>query len=284
MRITAQRQRLIDCALAELGLGARVLSHHVGCSSSTLKVASGGQQFALRVRVAANHSDLRREFRLQWAAARRGCAPRPLRVVPPAKSIISEWAPGKTAASTIALRSRAPALVGRALARQHGGELSGRRAGDIVRFLIAATESETRPYAGFFDLARRAANQLESSRTRLAPIHGDLWPANVIVSDRQCLLIDWECAGDGDPASDLACYSVGATLDRAEEASLIGAYFGVSGGRHGSSSMADRMVLWKRVIAAVWLAWASTLTDQHHRRRWMAWALERAEHQIMLIV
>src|SRR3954469_4037191 len=281
MRVAAPTQRLIDCALAELGPGARVLSHQVGCSSSTLKVASGGQQFALRVRTAASHSELRREFWLQRAAARRGCAPRPLRVVPRAKAIISEWAAGKTATSTGALRSRAPMLVGRALARQHSGQLSGTATGDLLRFLMATTDGEPPRYADLFGLARRAANQLKSSRIRSAPIHGDPWPGNVIVSDRQCLLIDWECAGDGDPASDLACYAVGAMLDRAEEARLIGAYLSVLGGRHGSISIADRMVLWKRVIAAVWLAWASTLTDRRERPRWMAWALERAEHEMM---
>ena len=281
MQAAADRRRLIERALAALDPGTHVLSHHVGCHSSTLKLARGDRQFALRVREAADCSALRREFTLQQAAARRGCAPLPLGIVFTAQSIISEWAPGETAASTRVRRSRMPALVGAALARLHAGALSGRRAGAMFGYLITSTEDGPRAYAGFFDIARRAAAKLLSSRPRLVPIHGDVWPGNVVVGNQQCVLIDWECAGDGDPASDLACYSAGAALSRVEETRLLDAYLEVVGGRRGSRSLEDRIVLWKCVIAAVWLAWAFGLRERRDRRRWIPWATRRADHQIV---
>ncbi len=59
-----------------------------------------------------------------------------------------------------------------------------------------------------------------------APCHNDLLPANVLFSERQVLLLDFEYAGMNDLFFDLGNLSVNCGLDAGADEQLVGSYFG----------------------------------------------------------
>jgi thiamine kinase-like enzyme len=54
------------------------------------------------------------------------------------------------------------------------------------------------------DWTRRVADALAASCTGLSPVHGEMFISNILIlPDRSVLLVDFDYAADGDPASDL---------------------------------------------------------------------------------
>jgi aminoglycoside phosphotransferase (APT) family kinase protein len=102
------------------------------------------------------------------------------------------------------------AAVGARLARIHGATAGD---GEIAR-LFATDENfhaiRLEPYLiatsrAHPDLARQMAALAETTaRTRLALVHGDVSPKNILVGPRGPVFLDAECAWYGDPAFDLA--------------------------------------------------------------------------------
>lgn len=67
---------------------------------------------------------------------------------------------------------------------------------------------------------RRLREQREPQPLRLAPLHMDLHPGNIVDSAGQLRLIDWEYAGDGDVALEIAA----ASMDEHQREMLIDHY------------------------------------------------------------
>jgi thiamine kinase-like enzyme len=60
-----------------------------------------------------------------------------------------------------------------------------------------------------------------------AAIHADLVPENLIDDGTRLWLVDWEYAGRGDPATDLAIFAMNADLEAGEITELVGRYDGI---------------------------------------------------------
>ncbi len=72
------------------------------------------------------------------------------------------------------------------------------------------------------------ARTFEAAQMPIHPVfgHHDLLPANFIDDGARIWLIDWEYAGFGSPLFDLANIASNAGFERADELSLLAAYFG----------------------------------------------------------
>jgi thiamine kinase-like enzyme len=79
-------------------------------------------------------------------------------------------------------------------------------------------------YAEVKEIADRIERRL--GQRRLAPCHNDLLAANFIHGGERLWIVDWEYAGMGDPAFDLANFAVSNGLDEDGDRLLLGAYGG----------------------------------------------------------
>src|SRR5439155_24669024 len=79
-----------------------------------------------------------------------------------------------------------------------------------------------------YDGARETAARIEArrGRFRLHPCHDDLLPANFIHDGDRPWIVDWEYAGMGDPAFDLANFAVNNGLDEEGDRALLEVYGG----------------------------------------------------------
>lgn len=98
---------------------------------------------------------------------------------------------------------------------------------------------------------------------RIAPVfcHNDISPANVL--GESMLLVDWEYAGVGDPAFDLACLIRAFTLDEGQARQLLGLYQ-QSGGVCPRERVADMLT----VADFVALLWANVFWEHSHDVRY----------------
>lgn len=102
------------------------------------------------------------------------------------------------------------AMVGAQLGKIHGGtagrpEIAARFATDAIfhdirlePYLVATAQAHPALRAALSRVARRTAT------TRLALVHGDVSPKNILLGPKGPVLLDAECAWYGDPAFDLA--------------------------------------------------------------------------------
>ena len=79
-----------------------------------------------------------------------------------------------------------------------------------------------------YDRAHELAGRIESRRGAytLRPCHDDLLAANFVHDGTQLRIVDWEYAGMGDPAFDLANFAVNNSLDEDGDRELLDAYGG----------------------------------------------------------
>ncbi len=139
----------------------------------------------------------------------------------------------------------------------------------IRRHVEALGPSPLSPYLTA-SLARAEAGAEDA---RLVPIHGDPVPENFIEADSRLVLIDWEFAGMGDPAWDLAYLVLEAELPLEAEASLLAAY-----GDPGVTP--ERLSLSKMVAAALTALWGKLRMQRPPSpdlSRWVAARLRQAE-------
>ena len=143
-------------------------------------------------------------------------------------AIVTRWVAGARPADAAALRA-APmglAAVSACFARLHASAARLERRFDPFAAIAGLTAR-----LGADGLSPRLADALARAEPELArglsaavPIHGDPVPENVLVAADGVVLIDWDFAGMGDPAWDLAYFALEAGLTRAEEEELAVAY------------------------------------------------------------
>ncbi len=103
----------------------------------------------------------------------------------------------------------------------------------------------------------------------LAPtlLHGELYPANVLVAGERIAAVDWEMAALGPGVLDLAALLAG--WQDGERAAIVAAY--------GPVDPAD-LAAAELVLALQWLGWAQGWeAPAEHRRDWLADARAAAE-------
>ena len=218
-------------ALAERVWPGRVESVEVlggGITNRNFKVAAAGELFVLRI--GGNDTELLgidREVELDAsrAAAELGIAPEVVAFVEPEGCLVTRYVEGEVGRVTV---EEAAAL----LRRFHGGRpILGRF--DAFRVVEAyaetAREYGVAPPAAFAE-AHETARRIEARRgpAALHPCHDDLLAANFIADGERIWIVDWEYAGMGDPAFDLANFAVSNELDEDGDRALLAAYGGAA--------------------------------------------------------
>lgn len=151
-------------------------------------------------------------------------------------------------------------IVARTLRTLHSLSISFRFTFDAFTGISSFAARSTRPSPGLDDLLGRVsdvAQALDSAERVLVPCHNDPWPDNAVLLADKCLLVDWEYSAMGDPAWDLADYSVEAGLDTGQRETMLEAYCD----GHVDSGLRDRVVMLEPITDVFWGLWSMDQDD-----------------------
>ena len=195
-----------------------------GITNHNFKVVVGGEAFVLRVGGAATELlgiDRRVEYAVSLVAADLGLGPAVVAFVEPEGHVVTRFVAGEVGRVD-------PAGVAALLRRFHGsppipGHFDAFR---VVEDYAAKVQAWGAPLPAGYARAHAVARRIEArlGQRPLVPCHNDLLAANFIAGDDRIWIVDWEYAGMGDPAFDLANFAVSNRLDPAGDAELLAAY------------------------------------------------------------
>jgi thiamine kinase-like enzyme len=195
-----------------------------GITNHNFKVRVGSEAFVLRI--GGNDTELlgidrQVEHIASVAAAALGIGPEVVAFVEPEGYLVTRFVEGEVGRVSIG-----EAAV--SLRRFHDGPpIAGRfDSFRVVEAYAAAARGGGLPVVTGYTWAKELADHIEARRgaVELRPCHDDLLPANFVHDDRQVWIIDWEYAGMGDPAFDLANFAVNNGLDAEGDRELLAAY------------------------------------------------------------
>jgi thiamine kinase-like enzyme len=195
-----------------------------GITNRNFKVRVGDETFVLRIGGADTEQlgiDRAVEHDASLAAAELGIGPEVVAFVEPEGYLVTRYVEGEVGRASV---DEVAAL----LRRFHGSRpIAGRFDSFRVVETYAATATEygvTLPAE--YERARETAARIEARRGRvpLHPCHDDLLAANFIHDGERVWIVDWEYAGMGDPAFDLANFAVNNGLDENGDRALLDAY------------------------------------------------------------
>ena len=202
-----------------------------GITNHNFKVRAGGECFVLRVGgndTALLGIDREVEHEASRAAAGLGIAPEVVAFLQPEGYLVTRFVEGESGAVSV---SEAAALLGRLHAAPPiRGCFDAFRV--VETYAATARAAGARLPSGYAE-AQLTAARIEHRRGRVEPrpCHNDLLPANFIRArgpggGERLWIVDWEYAGMGDPAFDLANFAVNNGLDEAGDRALLEAYGG----------------------------------------------------------
>lgn len=248
----------VAAAIDALGLARPVVTPLAGgILNRSFRVREGDLDLVLKL---AGHAapalgaSRRSEFAMQALAAGAGLAPPVVLADEEGGFIVSRHAPGRTLTAGDMQDVRLLARIGAWIAALHAlpvpaglavVDFGERAAGYLARLQRHA------PGAVFGRLAR----ELSARRAALAPplqlaaCHHDLHHRNFIDDGNRLLAIDWEYAGPGDPAADLAsCIGYHALRNDGVDALLAG-YGGADSG------LRERVAQLGWIFDCLWFGW-----------------------------
>ena len=217
---------MIDAVVARVwpGADARVEPLGGGITNRNFRVEVGGESFVLRIGGKDTELlgiDREAEHGASVVAARLGVGPEVVAFVEPEGYLVTRYVEGE--AGRVDAERAAPLLR-----RVHDGPRIPARF-DSFRVVeaycsTAAARGVRAPDA--YDRAKATADEIERrlGPRPLRPCHNDLLAANFIDAGERLWIVDWEYAGMGDPAFDLANFAVNNELDEDGEAALLAAY------------------------------------------------------------
>jgi thiamine kinase-like enzyme len=203
-----------------------------GITNRNFKVTVAGEAFVLRVGgrdTARLGIDREVERAASVAAAAIGIGPEVVAFLEPEGYLVTRFVEGRTG-------EVAPAEAARLLLLLHtAAPIPGRFDPFRVVEAYAATARATGvPLPPAYEPARAIAGRIERRLPPAAPApcHNDLLAANFVRSAQRLWIVDWEYAGMGDPAFDLANFAVNNGLDADGDRELLEAYGAADRARH----------------------------------------------------
>jgi thiamine kinase-like enzyme len=147
----------------------------------------------------------------------------------------------------------------------------------IDEYLTLLRRNRARIPDGYDRLQATAEGAREALAERPAPLascHNDPLAENFLDTGLRMVIVDWEYAGMNDPMWDLGDLSVEAGFGPAQDAALLGAYFG----GEPPAEAAGRMVLYQALCDLVWALWGliQVMNDNPAEDFW-AYSLNRFE-------
>jgi thiamine kinase-like enzyme len=206
-----------------------------GITNRNFRVDVGGESFVLRIGGKDTELlgiDRAAEHGASLVAAQLGVGPEVVAFVEPEGYLVTRYVEGEVAGIDVERAARLLRTV------HDGPAIPGRfdafRVVEAYRATAAARGAVVPPA---YDRARAIADRIERrlGPRPLRPCHNDLLGANFIRAGERLWIVDWEYAGMGDPAFDLANFAVNNRLDDGGEAALLAAYG--NGGRVDRSAL-----------------------------------------------
>jgi len=233
-----------------------------GVANRSYRLREGPREFVLRIpgdAARALGASGRSELAMQSLAAQASLAPRIVLAGPAGAYVVSEFADGRTPAAD-AMRER-PMLrrVGAWFARLHALEAPagipvvefGERAAAYLE-RAAPQDPDGRIARLQRELARRCAALAPPAR--IAACHHDPHRRNFVDDGARILAVDWEYAGPGDPAADLAaCAGYHALGEPAVDALLEG--YGEAGAGAAGVALRARIAALAWIFDCLWFGW-----------------------------
>ncbi|WP_075181010.1 thiamine kinase [Pantoea sp. 1.19] len=199
--------------------------------------------------------DRQREYRQLRQLYGSGLAPQALAWQAP--WLLLRWQPG-TPLTAAALPSRLPELA-QLLTRLHHQPLSGWRfslPALLARYWQLCRIHPPQWLRAWQRLRRRGAPR----PLRLARLHMDVHAGNLLDDDGQLRLIDWEYAGDGDVALELAAICAATPLPAEDRARFIADY--AQHNRLSVSALTAAMHRWQPWLALLMACWYQLRAEQ----------------------
>jgi thiamine kinase-like enzyme len=197
-----------------------------GITNRNFKVVAGGETYVLRIGGEDTDQlgiDRDVEHDASLAAAELGIGPEVVAYVEPEGYLVTRYVEGEVGRAE--LGEVAPLLRRFHQGRPIAGRFDSFRVvedyADLARRYGVAIPAA---YAAAKETADRIAAR--RGRVELRPCHDDLLAANFIHDGERVWIVDWEYAGMGDPAFDLANYAVNNGLDEDGDRALLEAYGG----------------------------------------------------------
>lgn len=226
-----------------------------GLTGLSGRVSCGQQQWLAR-RIPAQPVPFisrRREWRLLRGLAASGLAPQALAINQ--HWLLLEWLPGETLPEA-AFVARQPELLA-LVTRLHHQPLSGYRL-RLLPLLHHYWQQCSQRHPRWLRRLRQLARRGEPAPLRLALLHMDIHPGNLLVQPTGLRLIDWEYAADGDVALELAAMIGGNGLSHAQGQYLLSEY--------AAANQLDPDVLARQVRR--WQPWLRLLMASWYQLRW----------------
>jgi thiamine kinase-like enzyme len=206
-----------------------------GITNRNFKVRAEGEAFVLRIGgndTALLGIDRRVEYGASRNAAALGIGPEVVAFLEPEGYLVTRFVEGSTG-------DVAPQAAAALLRRLHDGPAIAGRFDPVAVVRDYATIARGRgvePPAGL-GRALELAERIGRRRAGVAPCacHNDLLAANFVRGPDRIWIIDWEYAGMGDPAFDLANFATANELDQDGDHALLEAY--------GSSDLDSHVLL-----------------------------------------
>lgn len=224
-----------------------------GIANRSFRLRAPGSDLVLKFAGEASPAllaDRRSEYAMQALAAGAGLAPRVVLVDQARGFVVSEYARGRVLTATDFADHACLHRVGAWIAALHALQvLPGLPVVDFGERAAAYLALGCDPFATKLsrELERRRAALPEP--VRLAPCHHDLHHRNFIDDGERLRAVDWEYAGPGDPAADLASCLGYHDLDAGSIDALLAGY-----GRQGPELRARVEALgW--IFDCLWYAW-----------------------------
>ena len=248
----------VAAAIEALGLAHPVVTPLAGgILNRSFRVREGDEDLVLKLAgdaAPALGASRRSEFAMQALAAGVGLAP-PVVLADEARGfMVSRHASGRTLSAGDMQDARLLARIGAWIAALHALPVPAGLA--VVDFGERAASYLSRLQAdspGRFP--GRLANELAARRAslprpeQLAACHHDLHHRNFIDDGRRLLAVDWEYAGPGDPAADLAsCVGYHGLRDDGIDA-LLGGY------GQGGAELRERVAKLAWIFDCLWFGW-----------------------------
>ncbi|HWB22923.1 MAG TPA: phosphotransferase [Gaiellaceae bacterium] len=203
-----------------------------GITNHNFKVRTGGEEFVLRI--GGNDTELlgidrHVEHAASVAAAVLGIGPQVVAFLEPEGYLVTRFIEGEAGRVTI---HEAASLLRRC---HDGPPIAGRfDAFRVVETYALESRVSESTLAEKYRWAKELADRIEIRRASVTacPCHNDLLAGNFIHDGERPWIVDWEYAGMGDPAFDLANFAVNNSLDDDGDRALLEAYGGAGYDAH----------------------------------------------------
>lgn len=255
----------LAAVVARLGLRAPVVTPLPGGPlNRTFRLSDAQQDLVLRLAGeggTALGADRAAELAMLELAATAGLGPPVVLAEPSRGLLVTSRIEGRALSYDDARQPATLARIGGWLARLHALEPPPDIAGIDIAARAASYLASLRaenPASPARELERRLARLRRSLPPpgRLVACHHDLHHLNLVDCGDTLVALDWEYAGPGDPAADLAACVCYHDLDRERSASLLASY------GPGARSLADRLAPLCWVFDCLWYGWTGIAATQ----------------------